>query len=295
MRHIFVPNKTNMSPINCEDCVYPTRVQRGDEVLISVVFTWDKPLAESMGKYYREVVGASVQIGGPAYGDPGGEFEPGKFTAPGVVITHRGCVRSCKFCYVPKREGQRIRHLEVKAGNIIQDNNILACNREHKEKVWTMLRGQRRVSLKGGLDARLLKDEDIENIRSLRLFDLWTAYDSGDNRTASISAIERLRKAGIPQSKIRCYVLIAHGGESMADAEARLSECYKVGALPFAQVYDKYDGDDLIQWRRFARTWQRPAIFKSFFKKVTGRTNDSLGETYRVAGEKPGVRRAVSP
>jgi len=274
MRHIFTPHKNAQSPLNCQDCVYPTRVKRGDEVLISVVFTWDKPLAESMAHYYREAVGASVKVGGPAYDDPGGEFEPGKFTAPGVVISHRGCVRNCPWCYVPQREGQRIRHLEVKEGNILQDNNILACNRDHKEKVWAMLRNRRAVSLRGGLDARLLKDEDIEAIRGLRLFDLWTAYDSEDN-TAALNAIRRLRKAGISQNKIRCYVLTGFGGATISEDEDRLKEVYLAGALPFAQLYDKYDGADILERKRFARKWSRPAIYKSIMKP---RPNGPEGE-----------------
>jgi hypothetical protein len=264
MRHIFVPNKNSFSPLNCEDRVLETKVRAGDEVWISVVFTWDKPLAESMGAYYRSI-GAEVKLGGPAYDDPGGEFTPGLFSAPGVVITSRGCPRGCPWCYVPKREGQRIRHLDVKEGRILQDNNILACNREHKERVWAMLRRQRAISLRGGLDARLLKDEDVDNIRSLKLFDLWTAYDDKENRTASLSAIRRLRAAGIPQHKIRCYVLIGFAGETRREAEGRLWDCAASGALPFAQLYDGYTGseEETLEWKRLARRWSRPPITKA--------------------------------
>lgn len=259
-----------MSPLNSFDPPFSERVKAGDDVLISVVFTWDKPLAESMGNYYRSI-GAKVQIGGPAYDDPGGEFCPGRFNAPGVVISHRGCVRNCKWCYVPKREGQKIRHLAtIHPGNILQDNNILACNREHKEKVWSMLRKQRAVSLRGGLDARLLKDEDIENIRSLRLYDLFTAYDDKENKKASLSAIQRLRSAGIPQGKLRCYVLIGFDGETRSQAEGRLWDCFTAGALPFAQLYDKFEGteEETKRWKRLARIWSRPPATKGRYKEM---------------------------
>ena len=266
MKHIFTPKKYNQSPINCEDS-YPTKVVASDEVLISVVFTWDKPVAESMGKFYKSI-GATVHIGGPAYDDYGGEFEPNRFVSPGIVITHRGCVRNCPWCYVPKREGQKIRHLEIKEGNILQDNNILACNNDHRAKVYQMLRKQKQVSLRGGLDARLLRDSDIEEIRSLRLLDLWTAYDSKDS-VESLKAIRRLRSASIPQSKIRCYVLVGFGGETMSQAEERLRLVWESGAYPFAQLFDTYQGEDLLEWKRFARRWSRPAIYKSILKEPT--------------------------
>lgn len=266
MTHIFVPNQNSYSPLNSADCIYPTRVKAGDTVLISVVFLYDKPLAESMAAYYRSI-GATVQVGGPAYEDPGGEFIPGRFTAPGVTITSRGCPRNCEFCYVPKREGQRIRHIEIHPGNILQDNNILACNRDHKDKVWAMLRKQYRVNLKGGIDARLLKDEDIDAIRSLRLKELWTAYDSPDNKLASLSAIRRFRAAGLSARKIRCYVLIGYKDDTPDDALGRLMDTYNAGSYPFAQLFDGYDGREYKAFKALQHTWTRPACFKTFMNE----------------------------
>lgn len=262
------PRKTTFSP-NDQDAYFGPPglfTPKYDEVRISCVFTWDKPIAERLAQNWQGH--GMVKIGGPAYGDIGGEFTPNLYTGKGVTITSRGCPRNCPWCYVPKREGQKIRNLEIKEGNILQDNNILACDKTHKNKVWDMLRKQKNVSLRGGLDARLLKDEDIENIRSLKLFDLWTAYDDKENKTASLSAIRRLRSAGISQNKIRCYVLIGFANETRSEAEGRLRDCYEAGALPFAQLYDGYNGADIKEWKRFARKWSRPAIYKSIIKGI---------------------------
>ena len=265
MRHIFSPNPNKMSPLNCRDVPCDTKVRPWDDVLISCVFTWDKPVAESMGEYYR-YIGATVQIGGPAYDDRGGEFVPNLFTAPGVVITHRGCPRNCPWCYVPGREGQAIRHIPIHEGNILQDNNFLACNQDHREKVYSMLRKQRAISFRGGLDARLLRDSDIEAIRGLRLFDIWTAYDSIEN-TKTIPAIQKLRAAGIPQNKIRCYVLFGFDeNDTFSKAQERARDVYEAGGLPFAQLYDKHNGPDKKTWERLARTWSRPADYKTLMK-----------------------------
>lgn len=260
---LVVPRKTAFTPGYAITRGPDMFTDKNEPIEISCVFTKDKSAAEDLAYEYK-AAGCNVKIGGPAYDDPGGEFTPGKYCLQGVIITHRGCVRNCPWCYVPKREGQRIRHLEVKEGNILQDNNILACNRDHKEKVWTMLRKQRAVSLRGGLDSRLLKDDDVENIRSLHLYDLWTAYDSEENKSYSLNAIRRLRSAGISQNKIRCYVMVGFN-ETMDEAESRLKETYIAGALPFAQLYDGYQGNDVSDWKRFTRKWSRPAIYKSFF------------------------------
>jgi hypothetical protein len=259
------PKRTSFSPIDNDAYFGPPDLftPKYDEVHVSCLFTWDKPTAERLAQNWQGY--GEVKIGGPAYGDRGGEFTPNMYTGNGCIITSRGCPMNCPWCHVPKREG-RIRHLEIKEGNILQDNNILACNKDHKDKVWAMLRKQKNVSLRGGIDARLLKDSDVERIRGLHLADLWTAYDDKENKKASLSAITRLREAGISQNKIRCYVLVGFGDEGIEDAEDRLKECYQAGALPFAQLYDGYNGDDIKEWKRFARRWSRPAIYKSMIK-----------------------------
>lgn len=264
MRWIFTPKRNSFSPLNCQD-TFETSVKQGDEVWISVVFTWDTALAESMANYYQNIVGAVVKLGGPAYGDPGGEFTPGLFTAPGVTITSRGCPKQCPWCYVPKREGG-LRYLEIKEGNCIQDNNIIACNKAHKDKVWAMLRKQRGVSLRGGLDAHFLKDEDVESIRGLRLADLFLAYDHDNNRSVALRAISKFRRAGVPQSKIRCYALVGFDGDTIEAAEDRCRHIYAYGGMPFAQLYDKCADADLTEWKRMARRWSRPAIYKDMMR-----------------------------
>ena len=102
-------------------------------VRISITFTWDIPygkfLLDCWSFYYLD-----VQVGGVAFGDQGNEFVPGRFIKEGVTFTSRGCLKKCKWCFVPMREG-KIRELEIKDGYIIQDNNLLACSKKHIEAV----------------------------------------------------------------------------------------------------------------------------------------------------------------
>ena len=108
-----------------------------DEVHVSVTFTWDRSegyrLAAAWGLHYPV-----VRIGGPAIAGHVGEFVPGRYLKKGVTITTRGCDCRCEHCLVPKVEG-RFRHIGIRAGNIIQDNNILAANQVHWSAVCEML------------------------------------------------------------------------------------------------------------------------------------------------------------
>ncbi len=144
---LVVPRKTSYTPAHAwvgpPDMFSPRNIN----VDISVVFTWDRPKAERIRKAW-EAWGCNVRIGGPAYDDPGTTFTPGQYVKEGFVFTSRGCVRNCPWCYVPKREG-KVRELPIVSGNVILDNNILACSRSHQAKVVEMLKTQRAVDFKG--------------------------------------------------------------------------------------------------------------------------------------------------
>jgi hypothetical protein len=146
-------------------------------VRVSVTFTWDIPeaqrLARSWTRYFDD-----VKVGGPAFNDPGDEFTPGMFVKQGMVVTSRGCPKSCPFCLVPKREG-RIRELQIKDGWNVSDNNLLACSRHHIEAVFEMLQRQPEPAhFTGGLDKTLLEPWHIDLLKSIRLKRAWFACDS---------------------------------------------------------------------------------------------------------------------
>lgn len=232
------------------------------EVHVSCVFTWDKPKAEYLAECWK-FIGSKVKLGGPAYDDPGDEFIPGMYVRKGITYTSRGCPNNCKFCFVPKREG-KIRELPISEGNEIQDNNFLACSKGHRQKVYDMLRAQKEIRFLGGLEAGRLTDWDIEEMRKLRIKELWVACDSKGAVKRTTKVIGKLSQAGFSQNHIRCYVLI---GDDMTENEARLRAVYEAGALPFAQLYQP---EKLLEyskaWKQFARTWSRPAATRAHMK-----------------------------
>ena len=257
------PSRTSMTPIDSlvfvgDPPLFRPEVGDVDEVHVSVTFTWDieqgRRLRDAWAQHYP-----IVKIGGPAMDtEPPGEFTAGLYVKSGVTITSRGCLRRCPWCFVPKREGA-VRELEIKPGWIVQDNNLLATSRGHQERVFEMLRSQERaVSFPGGLDSRLIDDWTTEQLRTLKIGQVFFAADSG----AGLDGLQGIRERlfFLSRRQLRCYVLIGFGGESLTQAAMRLQGVWDMGFLPFAQLYRPptriyYSAD----WRTLARLWSRPA------------------------------------
>jgi len=273
-RLLVVPRRTSQTPdeavVGAPDLFTPRDY---DLVEISVVFTGDineSLRLQSMWLAYSE----NVEIGGPAFGADGGDrFEPGRFVKKGIVHTSRGCPHRCPFCYVWRREGG-IRELPITEGNILQDNNILACSEAHQERVFEMLAGQKQVRFLGGLDGCYITRRKAEMIARLKPLDVWTAND-GQREKLSLRGIHLLREAGLSQDKVRCYVLIGFD-ETMEAATARLNRTLMAGAMPFAQLYDGVgaNGERLKAWKRLAREWSRPAIIRTKITALRGKEGE---------------------
>jgi len=228
-----------------------------------VTFTWDLPRAEELVRQWETV--APVRIGGPATGEPGGAFIPGRYLAYGHVITSRGCFNKCWFCSVWKREGP-VRELPISDGWIIHDDNLLACSIEHRDRVFAMLERQpHRPRFVGGLEPALVTKTIAERIVSLRPDAVFLAYDTPDDLDPMLQAASLFLTAGLTTSghRLRCYVLIGYPGDTISQAEHRLFQTLAAGCIPQAMLY-RPPGRRLPlpldkSWRRLARLWARPA------------------------------------
>jgi len=238
-----------------------------DEVHISVAFTYDKPKAEDLAEQWRHI--APVKIGGPAYDAPGGEFVPGRYLKPGYVITSRGCPNKCKvngipFCAVPRREGGTIRELEIKEGNNVLDDNLLACSEAHIKAVFDMLKRQKygRPMFTGGLEAKRLKDWHVELLRDLRPKEMFFAYDTPSDYEPLVEAGRKLLATGltVASQSMRCYVLIGYQGDTFEAAEKRLTDTIKAGFVPMAMLYRDEKGERDTEWARFQWLWAWSAM-----------------------------------
>lgn len=239
-----------------------------DEVHISCCFTWDKAFCKELKYQLEGVANKPVLVGGPAFESPATGFTQGLYLKSNVTFTSRGCNNACPWCIVPRIEGE-LKELSICQGNVIQDNNFLQTNRQHKDKAFDMLRTQKGICFKGGLESDLIDDHFISAVTSLRIKELWLACDTDESLAEFIPVCERLAKAGFSSHKIRCYALI---GDNMDKNEARLRRIYEAGAMPSAQLYRDF-GETKTEysedWRWFEQMWQRPASVEAHMKKGT--------------------------
>ena len=232
-------------------------------VFISVTFTWDRDRGKRLFREWRDCGRwEDVRMGGPGWGSPAREFIPGRFLKKGITITSRGCPKCCSWCVVPRVEGEP-KELRIKPGNVIQDNNLLACSRSHVEKVFDMLMGQKAVQFKGGLDIDYLEPWHVEAFKKMRIKELWVACDNEAGLKRLDKAVDLFSDFSI--EKKRCYVLLAHDkAETPAQAEKRCEAVLGKGFLPFAQLFQPAEWRNYPPaWKDVARNNSRPAIYRS--------------------------------
>ncbi len=262
------PRRTQATPTDVLTFIGgpPFDLPDADEVHVSCTFTWDIEYAQKLQRLWD--VFYPTKLGGPAFGDVGDDFTPGKYLKNGYVITSRGCPKHCEFCLVPKREGG-LKLLQIKDGFNILDNNLLACPRNHIEAVLDMLERQHEsAKFTGGLDVFLMKDWFIDRLLKLRLKIVYIAYDHPKQR----KVVERVVKTildkagwsdGTARNKLGCYTLIGYKGDSLEAAKERLEWVTNLKILAFPMYYQP-PGYVLRKpsrvWYNLMRTYLRPWI-----------------------------------
>lgn len=265
------PTRTSYTPTDelafCGPPPMAAFIPEHDEVHISCTFTWDMDKAEDLAFQWEGATNKPVKLGGPAYHSPCEDFTPGLYVREGIIFTSRGCNNNCPWCGVRQMEG-KLRELPITPGNIIQDNNFLQCSRQHKDKVFEMLRSQRGICFRGGLETDLIDDHFVSNITSLRIAELWLACDTNAQLPRFKAACKKLTDAGFKRDQIRCYSLIGHDMEA---EEARNREIWIAGAMPYSQLerdFSRKKTEYSAEWKAFERIWQRYQIMRAHMKEV---------------------------
>lgn len=180
-------------------------------------------------------------------------------------FTSRGCIRKCKFCKVPEKEGN-IRavtdiynfwrgqtHLKLLDNNLtaLPDHFELVCKQLTKEKVY--------ADFNQGLDIRLINADMAKLLSKVRLWkQIHFAFDNIGSESAVRRGIEVLTSNGVARNKLMFYVLIGFDSAPEEDLyRVELLRSLKVD--PFVMPFNKMD----IYQRRFARWVNHKAVFKS--------------------------------
>lgn len=147
----------------------------------------------------------------------------------------RGCPNHCRWCVVPKKEGNirpyRMWRELVRADTnklVLMDNNILAC--EHGiEQLVSLIGSGYRLDLNQGMDARLVDDEIADILSRLR----WIRFirfscDQKSQIEPIRNAIRLLEKHGVKPYRIFIYLLVT---EDIQDASERVEALKEYKAI----------------------------------------------------------------
>lgn len=174
-----------------------------------------------------------------------------------VGFLTRGCIRSCTWCIVPKKEGilKEVDDIEqVAAGRkevVLLDNNFLAADKEFvREQLEKAARLRLKLDFNQGLDARLVTPENARLLTACR----WIRYIRFSCDTVAMiepirRAVSLIRENGCKR-EIFCYMLV----QDISYAEIRLRALVDMGVTPFAQPYRGFteNSGTTDEQRRFA-------------------------------------------
>ena len=186
-------------------------------VYISCIFTKNRPLAEEIVRMFmdkRSLSDIQISTGGTGFEyvtdwlpeamqkvKPDYDLYPSTYSQG---YTTRGCIRTCPFCVVPKKEGflrpwqhPSKFHDERFDTCMLMDNNLFGAPIKWQTEVfkWFSDNNVKMLSPQGW-DARLLTQRNVDLLKSVKHVDgrLHFAWDNMHDESAVITAIHLLAK-----------------------------------------------------------------------------------------------------
>lgn len=247
----------------------------------STVFTRNKNMLRVEGcESSNGGSGVSLALELPAEIDavaPNYDIYPGNKKSYGFIT--RGCIRNCKFCFVPEKEGklrfyrgidQIVRHRSA----VFLDNNFLAY--EKANGVLQELVDRRiRCQFNQGLDIRLI---DNENVKLLSQMNYDGEYIFAFDNIRYLSILERklpILKRHIEKDwKIKMFVLVGYDSD-IADDIFRIEWLREHKCLPYIMRHEKC-WENKNFYADMAAYCNQPGLFKkmSFDEFMKKRTNN---------------------
>lgn len=174
----------------------------------------------------------------------------------------RGCPNKCKWCVVPRKEGNIHPYMDVdeiavdgRSRLVLMDNNVLACD-YGLEQIEKIIKRGYRVDFNQALDARLVTDEIARMLAKVR----WLCpIRFGCDTPRQIGECERVMKMIDSYSKIpKSYLMYAMINSDMQESYKRLmyfrdNKRVRVVAQPFRDLNDP--NQIIPQWQKDMARW----------------------------------------
>lgn len=235
----------------------------GKVAYLSVVFTWDLPLARKVAEYYR-MIGCRVVAGGPAFTTHlkyldgiaevptkrvmrhGKEVEvPGDLDRsqgeavvrhnPMATFASRGCSENCSFCIVPRLEGGLATISTFTPRPVLCDNNLSALPAAYQDHIVARYKsaGVPLLDANSGFEPKTFDNEVFARWRPILKGPWRFGFDEMTEGEAVRRVCDMLR--GVSSRAKQVYVMI--GREPFEVCMDRIKKVIAWGAEPYVQPF----------------------------------------------------------
>lgn len=156
-------------------------------------------------------------------------------------FTTRGCIRNCEFCIVPKKEGKL--HIvgdiydiwDGKSKNLIlMDNNILGLS-NHFKNICSQIRKEKiRVDFNQGLDIRLVTDDIIQELNTIKHLEYKFSWDLDDD-----NIIEKLKYIRNNIGRCTIFVICGYPEDNYDSCLRKFNILREIGHNGYCMRYEK--------------------------------------------------------
>lgn len=193
-----------------------------------------------------------------------------RHTAYGFLT--RGCPNKCKWCVVPKKEGNIYPYMDVddiaidnRHNLVLMDNNILAAGDYAMEQFEKIINSRYRVDFNQGLDARLVDDEAAKMLAKMRwISSIRFGCDTPTQIVEVEKAISLIDQYSANPKHYFLYTIIT---KDMNESYERISHFRRNKRIRVqAQPYRDLDNSKQVlpQWQKDMARWaNRKEIFKT--------------------------------
>lgn len=229
-----------------------------DKVYISVIYWQNATAASTYARQFR--FGCEVVMGGIGWSFdnlsdeiehimPDYDLYPTDFS---MGYTSRGCIRKCKWCVVPRKEGTIQDNAPISEflhpthKNVILLDNNFQASPKWRENLEFLIEHKLKVNFNQGLDIRLMNNEFAEMLAKIR-YSTWKfntrrlhfAFDTPAIEKAIVKGIKILHNAGI--NSLMCYVLVGYNSTLQQDLR-RIEILQELGVDPYVMRYNSVKG-----------------------------------------------------